>query len=486
MKHLEIIKELKEKGFLIEKAFVSGNWVDSDDKIKIFNPANEELIGTIPNLNADIIIDAVKSADSAQQELKKTSKEFRAEILKKWFDKLIENKEDIAKIITLEAGKSLRESRAEVDYAAGYLSWFSEEAKKNHDYIIPSNDIFKERKVTYLPVGVTAAITPWNFPLAMITRKAGAAIAAGCSMIIKPSEYTPFSALLMCKLALDSGLPKDILQIVTGYPKEIGEVLLTSFAVRKLSFTGSTATGKMLMRGSSDSLKKLSMELGGNAPLIINEDANIETAITMILNGKFRNNGQSCTAVNRVLVSDKIFNVLHDELINIVNKIKVGDGFDEENFLGSVINEAALVRLLRIIENAVKQGAKIALGGNRIKDKGYFLEPTILTNVHNEMDIARNEIFGPIISLLKFESEEEAITIANDTDYGLAGYICGENKERNQKMAERLSFGMIGINDTRLSDAKIPFGGIKNSGFGREGGIEGIFEYLETKYVAEK
>lgn len=476
--------ELRSRGLIIEKAYISGKWQDFDDKIEVLNPATEEVIGTIPNTPIDSVLMAIKDSSLAQEKFKHSTGQNRHDLLVSWYDNMMKHADDFAKIITLENGKSLRESRAEIDYAAGYLTHFAKEALKDRSYEVEANQIFSKRKVDYVPIGVTAAITPWNFPLAMITRKAGAAIAAGCSMIIKPSELTPYTATLMCKLLIDSGMPENLIQIVTGYPKEIGEVFQNSFTIRKLSFTGSTAVGKILMRNSAETLKKLSMELGGNAPLIINESSNMDTIIKMVLNGKFRNNGQSCTAVNRVLIHENIYDKALENIIKTVSKLVVGDGFNDDTYLGTVITETALNRLERLMQIAVKQGAKLELGGKRLGNKGYFFEPTVLTGITNNMEIARQEIFGPVIAIQKFKTDNDAITIANDTDYGLAAYICGENQQQNIHMANSLNFGMIGINDTRLSDAKIPFGGIKNSGFGREGGEEGIFEYIETKYVA--
>lgn len=476
---------IKKSDLFIQKSYVASSWIDGEQTIAVENPSTEEIIGYVPSLSMDKVIEAIAAAEVAQRHFVQSTRKKRAEILQKWYDLLIKRKEDIAQIITLEQGKAIREARGEVDYAAGYLLWYSKQAMLNHDYTLPANDLFSARNVYYVPIGITAAITPWNFPLAMITRKAGAAIAAGCTMIIKPSEYTPFSCLALLKLGIDAGLPQDVIQVVTGPAKEIGEVLLSSYQIRKISFTGSTKIGKYLISNSSDSVKKLSLELGGNAPLIITEDADLDTAIKMIINGKFRNNGQSCTAVNRVLVHKNIKRKLTEKIVENIKPIKAGDGFNEDNYLGSLINSAALTRLANLVDKAVKAGAKLLVGGEKLYDKGYFYAPTVLDNVNNQMEIARQEIFGPVLTLFEFSNLEEAIAIANDTEYGLAAYICCQNARDSRYIAEHLQFGMVMINETRFSEAQVPFGGIKNSGFGREGGKEGIFEYLETKYIAK-
>ena len=482
---MSILDKIKSSGLFIEKSYISGSWVDSEDKIEVENPANNEIIGYVPSLSMDKVIESIASANLALRHMDKVNQKDRSSMLKKWYDLIIQNKQILAEIIVLEQGKAIREAISEVEYAASYILWYSHQALENFDYVLDKSDVFpslfKEVRVQYKPVGITAAITPWNFPIAMIARKAGAAFAAGCPMIIKPSEYTPFSCMAFVKLAIDAGIPENSFQVVTGNAEDIGKVLLSSYDVRKISFTGSTKVGKYLVKNSGDALKKLSLELGGNAPLIIHHDADINTAINMVINGKFRNNGQSCTAVNRILVHKDIKKKLIEKLKEAISPIKVGDGFNPDNYLGSVINKVAIDRLMSLIDGCQKEGGNIVLGGRRLYDKGYFLEPTIINNVTNNMHIARTEIFGPVITVIEYSDIEEAIAMANDTEYGLAAYLCSKDQKLIEKFCLELQFGMIGVNDTRIADVRMPFGGIKNSGFGREGGKEGILEYMETR-----
>ena len=412
----------------------------------------------------------------------RTGKE-RAAILRKWADLMIAHQEDLAQLMTAEQGKPLSESRGEIAYAASFIEWFGEEAKRVYGDVIPG--FSRDRRVIVLkqPIGVCAAITPWNFPAAMITRKAGPALAAGCTMVVKPAEQTPFSALALCELAERAGVPKGVYSCVTGDPKVVGGELTGNPIVRKLSFTGSTEIGKLLMAQCAGTVKKLSLELGGNAPFIVFDDADIDAAVKGAIASKYRNAGQTCVCANRILVQDKVHDVFAEKFAGAVKALKVGAGAEEGTVIGPLIDNAGLAKVEDHVADAVSKGARIILGGKRHQRGRTFFEPTVLANVTTQMKIAREETFGPVAPLFRFSREEEAVAMANDTEYGLAAYFYGEDVKRIWRVAEALEFGIVGINEGIISTEVAPFGGVKELGFGREGSKYGIDEYLSIKYL---
>lgn len=463
-----------------EQAFLGGAWVGAatGETMVVDNPSTGAVIGTIPCCSAAETREAIASAAVAQAAWRKVPAAERAAFLMRWYRLMVDHADDLARIMTTEQGKPFAEARGEVMYAASFLQWFAAEAERIHgDVLTPTED----RRVMVLrePVGVTAAITPWNFPLAMITRKAGPAIAAGCSMVVKPSEFTPYSALAMGVLAERAGLPAGLLSIVTGDAKVIGPELTGSPTVRKLTFTGSTAVGSLLMKQCAETVKKISLELGGNAPLIVFDDADLETAVAGAMMSKYRNAGQTCVCANRVYVQAGIYDAFAARLAEEVAALKVGDGFDEGVAIGPLINEAAVGKVRAHVDDALEKGA--ALVGPGLETQGRFVRPVVLRDVTAEMRVASEETFGPVLPLFRFETEEDGVAQANATQFGLASYFFTQSLDRAWRVGEALDFGMVALNTGSLSMASAPFGGTKMSGLGREGGALGIEEFLEVK-----
>ncbi|TYS09593.1 NAD-dependent succinate-semialdehyde dehydrogenase [Bacillus subtilis] len=457
------------------------------DQLTVCNPATGEEIKTIPQQSAKEVEEAIERSHQAFKTWSKTSANERASLLKKWYELIVEHKEELADLITKENGKPYQEAVGEVLYGAGYIEWFAEEAKRVYGRTVPAPTTGKRIVVTRQPVGPVAAITPWNFPNAMITRKAAPALAAGCTFIIKPAPDTPLSAYELARLAYEAGIPKDVLQVVIGDGEEIGNVFTSSPKIRKITFTGSTPIGKILMKNSADTVKHVSMELGGHAPLIVDEDANMDLAVEQAMASKYRNAGQTCVCANRLIVHESIKDEFAAKLSEQVSKLKVGNGLEDGVNVGPIINKRGFEKIVSQIDDAVEKGAKVLAGGtyDRNDDKGcYFVNPTVLADVDTSMNIMHEETFGPVAPIITFSDIDEAIQLANDTPYGLAAYFFTENYRRGIYISENLEYGIIGWNDGGPSAVQAPFGGMKESGVGREGGSEGIEPYLETKYMS--
>lgn len=478
--------KLKDRSLLRDKLLIDGQWVDADSGkvLDIRNPATGEVIAHVPNGGANETRRAIAAAERAGQSWKKVLPKERAKILRKLYELMIENIDDLATIMTLEQGKPLVEARGEILYAAGFIEWFSEEAKRIYGDIIPQNVDGRRILVQKAPIGVFAAITPWNFPSAMITRKAGPGWAAGCAGVIKPASQTPLSALALGVLAERAGLPAGVCNIVTGSAREIGGELTSNTVVRKLSFTGSTEVGAHLLAACAPTVKKTSMELGGNAPFIVFDDADLDAAVRGALAAKYRNTGQACVAANRMLVQEGIYDKFAEKLAEETGKLPVGNGLDAGVLLGPMIDDSAVAKVEEHISNAVALGATVLQGGKRHALGGNFFEPTVLKNVPKDAKIFSEETFGPVAPLFRFSTEEEAIALANDTPFGLAAYMYSKDLGRVFRVVEGLEFGMVGVNEGLISTEVAPFGGVKTSGLGREGSKYGIEEYLEIKYVA--
>jgi succinate-semialdehyde dehydrogenase / glutarate-semialdehyde dehydrogenase len=477
--------ELKDSRLFREACYVDGAWVQAASGLtfEVDNPASLETIGKVPSLSGAETRRAIEAANAAFPAWsKKTAKE-RANVMRKWFDLVMENQEDLARLMTLEQGKPLAEARGEVAYGASFFEWFGEEAKRVYGDIIPQHQADKRIAVIKQPIGVVACITPWNFPLAMITRKAGPAIAAGCTMVAKPAEQTPFSALALAELAERAGVPKGVFNVVTGDPKEVGGELTSNPIVRKLSFTGSTEVGKLLMAQCAGTVKKVSLELGGNAPFIVFDDANLDAAVEGAIASKYRNTGQTCVCANRLLIQDGIYDAFAEKLAAAAKKLNPASGFEAGATQGPLIDDAAVAKVESHIRDAQAKGAKLLAGGKRHALGGRFFEPTILTDVTTKMLVAREETFGPVAPLFRFKSEAEAVALANDTEFGLAAYFYGNDMARIWRVAEALEYGIVGINTGIISTEAAPFGGMKESGIGREGSKYGMDEYLEIKYL---
>ena len=477
---------LKDQSLLRADAYVDGSWspARSGARFAVRNPATGERLADVTDLDAADADAAVRAAARAFAAWKaKTAKE-RAAILRTWFNFIMANQEDLARLMTAEQGKPLAETRGEVAYGASFIEWFAEEGKRLYGDVIPSHAAGKRILVLKEPVGVVGAITPWNFPNAMITRKCAPALAAGCTFVIKPSEETPLSALALAELAHRAGVPAGVFNVVTSTrAAEIGLVLTQSALVRKFTFTGSTAVGKRLMAQCATTVKKVSLELGGNAPFIVFDDADLEAAADGAMLSKYRNMGQTCVCANRILVQDKVYEAFAERLVARAAQLKVGNGADDGVMQGPLINGKAVEKVERLLSDATAKGAKLALGGHRHPLGGTFFEPTVLTEVTPAMDIAREEIFGPVATLFRFKDEADAVRIANDTSYGLAAYFYARDVGRVMRVAEALEYGIIGINEGIISTEVAPFGGVKESGIGREGSKYGIEDYLEIKYV---
>jgi succinate-semialdehyde dehydrogenase/glutarate-semialdehyde dehydrogenase len=476
---------LKNPDLLRSQCYINGAWVAADDgdTLNVTNPATAETITSVPRCSAAQTRAAIDGATLAQREWRKRTAADRANVLHTWHHLMLEHQEDLAQIMTAEQGKPLAESRGEIAYAAAFIQWFAEEGKRTYGDVIPSP--FPNSRIVVIkePVGVCAAITPWNFPAAMITRKAAPALAAGCAMVVKPAEQTPLSALALAVLAEQAGVPAGIFSVVTGDPHVIGGELTSNDKVRKLSFTGSTAVGRLLMQQCAPTLKKLSLELGGNAPFIVFDDADLDAAVAGAVASKYRNAGQTCVCTNRFLVQAKVYDAFAEKLAQAVAKLKVGHGTESDVNQGPLIDEAALCKVEALVADAVQGGAKIVGDGGRHALGGTFYTPTVLTGVLPNMRVAKEEIFGPVAPLFRFDTEEEAIQMANNTEYGLAAYLYARDIGRVWRVSEALEYGMVGINSGIISTEVAPFGGQKSSGLGREGSKYGIEEYLEIKYL---
>src|SRR5690242_7813453 len=468
--------DLKDARLFREACYVDGKWIQagSGQTINVDNPATKEIIGKVPKLSGAETRGAILAAHTAFPAWsKKTAKE-RATVLRRWFDLMMANQEDLARLMTLEQGKPLAESRGEVAYGASFLEWFGEEAKRIYGDTIPPHQVDKRIVVIKQPIGVVACITPWNFPLAMITRKAGPAIAAGCTVVLKAASQTPFSALALAELAERAGVPKGVLNVVTGSASEIGAEMTSNPIVKKLSFTGSTEVGKLLMAQCAQTVKKVSLELGGNAPFIVFDDADLDAAVEGAMASKYRNTGQTCVCVNRIYVQDSVYEAFAQKLTAAVLKLSPANGLETGASQGPLIDDKAVVKVEEHIEDAVTKGAKIVAGGKRHAKGGRFFEPTVLTGVTAAMLVAKEETFGPVAPLFRFKTEEEAIAQANNTEFGLAAYFYGRDVARVFRVAEALESGMVGINTGLISTEVAPFGGVKESGLGREGSKYGI------------
>ncbi|WP_375281128.1 NAD-dependent succinate-semialdehyde dehydrogenase [Pseudooctadecabacter sp.] len=475
---------LKNPALLREAALVGHRWIEANGTgIAVTNPATGDLIGHIPDLGAAETQEAIDAAAVAQKEWAKTTAKERSNVLRRWFDLMMANQEDLAQILTAEQGKPLAEARGEVGYGASFLEWFSEEARRAYGDVTPTNTPDKRIITIKQPVGVTAAITPWNFPNAMITRKAGPAFAAGCAMVLKPSELTPFSATAMAVLAQEAGLPSGLFSVITGDAATIGGVMTSSPTVRKITFTGSTRVGAMLYEQSAKTIKKLGLELGGNAPFIVFDDADLDAAVEGAILSKYRNNGQTCVCANRIYVQAGVYDAFAEKLAEKVAGMKVGNGAEEGVVFGPLINEAALEKVTNHIADATAKGADIKLGGKPHEKGGTFFQPTILTGVTSDMAVATEETFGPVAPLFKFTEEQEAVDAANATEFGLASYFYSRDIGRAWRVSEALDYGMVGVNTGHVSTAEAPFGGVKSSGLGREGGYQGLDEFMESKYI---
>lgn len=477
--------QLTDSALFRQNCYINGHWTEAEDQavIEVVNPANNELLGTVPDLTEAQVRSAVDAADRAFPLWKSKTAKQRAEILRRWFDLCMAHQEDLAYLLTLEQGKPLQEARGEIAYGSSFIEWFAEEAKRIYGDVIPAHANDRRIVVTKEPVGVVAAITPWNFPNAMITRKAAAAMAAGCSVIVKPASSTPYSALALAELAERAGVPKGVLNVVTGRSNVVGNELTVNPKVRKLSFTGSTEVGKVLLEACAKTVKKVSMELGGNAPFIVFEDADIEQAIAGVMASKFRNTGQTCVCANRIFVHDKIYEEFADGLAMAVSAQQVGNGLEDGVTLGPLINAAAVEKVEQHIDDAKAKGAKVRLGGQRHSLQGNFFQPTILTDVSPDSLLMHDETFGPVAPLLRFTDEKDVIRQANDTSLGLASYFYTRDIARVWRVAGALECGIVGINEGIISSELAPFGGVKESGIGREGSKYGIDDYIEIKYL---
>ena len=477
--------ELKDPGLLKQQCYLAGSWQDAESRtvIEVRNPANGTAVGTVPAMGQIETRQAIEAAAAALPAWAQRTAKERAVILRAWYDLILANADDLAVIMTAEQGKPLAEARGEIAYAASYIEWFAEEAKRVYGDVIPSHQADKRILVLRQPVGVVAAITPWNFPAAMIARKVAPALAAGCTFVCKPASQTPFSALALTELAIRAGVPAGVLNMLTGSSSSIGGEMTSNPLVRKITFTGSTEVGKKLMVQSAGTLKKLSLELGGNAPFIVFDDADLDAAVQGALASKFRNTGQTCVCTNRFFVHNAVYDEFSCKLVDAVKRLRVGDGLQGATDQGPLIDRNSLQKVEEHVADAVAKGAKIAAGGKRHALGGTFFEPTVLTDVTTQMALAREETFGPVAPLFRFDTEAEAIRLANDTEFGLAAYFYTRDLGRSWRVAEALEYGMVGLNTGLISTEVAPFGGIKESGCGREGSKYGILDYTELKYV---
>jgi succinate-semialdehyde dehydrogenase/glutarate-semialdehyde dehydrogenase len=477
---------LRDPSLFRQQAFIGGRWeaaADSARITRVINPATGTVIGTIPRMGAAETRRAIDAAERALPQWRSCTAKERAQVLRKWFDLMMANQEDLAVLMTVEQGKPLVESRGEIAYAASFIEWFAEEGKRVYGDVIPGHGRDKRIVVLKQPIGVTAAITPWNFPAAMIARKVGPALATGCTMVIKPSELTPYSALAMCVLAERAGIPAGVISVVTGDSKAIGGELTSNPIVRKLSFTGSTAVGKLLMQQCASTVKKVSLELGGNAPFIVFDDADLDSAVAGAIASKYRNAGQTCVCANRLYVQSGIYERFAVKLAQAVAAMKVGNGLEPDTKIGPLIDAGAVEKVEQHVADALSKGAHALTGGKRGDGPGTFYVPTVLTNVTEDMLSMREETFGPVAPLMKFDTDADAIRLANDSEFGLASYFYSRDVQRCWRIAEALESGIVGINEGLISTEVAPFGGVKESGIGREGSKYGLDEYLEIKYL---
>ena len=477
--------KLTDSLLLREQCYIDGRWVPADTggTLPVHNPATAETLGVIPNMGAAETRRAIAAAAKALPPWAARTAKDRAIVLRHWYELMLQHQEDLAILMTAEQGKPLAESKGEIAYAASFIEWFAEEGKRLYGDIIPGHQSDKRIMVLRQPIGVVAAITPWNFPSAMITRKAGPALAAGCSLVLKPATQTPFSALALAELGARAGIPPGVFNVVTGSAAAIGGEMTTNPAVRKVTFTGSTEIGKKLMVQCAGTLKKLSLELGGNAPFIVFDDADLDAAVQGAIASKYRNTGQTCVCANRLLVQEGVYEEFAGKLAAAVGKLRIGDGLKGATDQGPLIDAKAVAKVEEHVADALKKGAKVALGGKRHELGGTFFEPTILTGVTPEMLVAREETFGPVAPLFKFKSEAEAIAMANDTEFGLAAYFYTRDLARSWRVSEAIEYGIVGLNTGIISTEVAPFGGVKESGTGREGSKYGILDYTEMKYI---
>jgi len=477
--------QLKDAKLFRQQCYVDGRWVDADGRttIPVNNPADNSILGTVPKMGTEETRRAIEAADRALPEWRARTGKERAAILRRWYELLMQNQEDLAQLMTAEQGKPLTESRGEIAYAASFIEWFGEEAKRIYGDTIPGHMRDKRIVVLKQPVGVCVAITPWNFPAAMITRKAGPALAAGCTMVLKPATQTPFSALALCELAERAGVPKGVFSCITGSAQVIGKEMTSNPTVRKLTFTGSTEVGKILMGQCAGTVKKLSLELGGNAPFIVFDDADLDAAVKGAIASKYRNAGQTCVCANRILVQEGVYEEFASRLAQTVSGMKVAPGVETGSVIGPLIDMKAIEKVEEHVHDAVKKGARVVVGGHRHALGGTFYEPTVLADVTTDMVVTREETFGPVAPLFRFKTEDDAVKMANDTEFGLAAYFYGRDIARIWRVAEALEYGIVGINEGIISTEVAPFGGVKESGLGREGSKYGIEEFLEVKYL---
>ncbi|CDZ95051.1 NADP-dependent succinate-semialdehyde dehydrogenase [Pseudomonas saudiphocaensis] len=477
--------QLKDSSLFRQQAYIDGAWLDADggQTIEVSNPASGEVLGSVPKMGAAETRRAIEAAERALPAWRDLTAKERSQTLRRWYELILENQEDLARLMTLEQGKPLTESRGEIAYAASFIEWFAEEAKRIYGDTIPGHQKDKRIIVIKQPIGVTAAITPWNFPSAMITRKAGPALAAGCTMVVKPASQTPFSALALAELAERAGIPKGVFSVVTGSAGDIGSELTSNPVVRKITFTGSTEIGAKLMEQCAPGIKKVSLELGGNAPFLVFDDADLDEAVKGAMQSKYRNAGQTCVCVNRIYVQEGVYKAFAEKFQAAVEKLKIGNGLDDGVDVGPLIDDRAAAKVREHIEDAVSQGAQVVTGGKAHSLGGSYFEPTLLIDVPHTAKVAKEETFGPLAPLFRFKDEAEGIALANDTEFGLAAYFYARDLGRVFRVAEALESGMVGVNTGMISTEVAPFGGVKSSGLGREGSKYGIEDYLEIKYI---
>lgn len=479
-------QKLKDPSLLRSAGFIDGQWIQAPNgnTFEVLNPSTGEVIAKVANLGAQETKQAIAAAEVAYDHWKTIPAKQRSSILRRWYELVLENQEDLALIMTSEQGKVMSESRGEVVYGASYIEWFAEEAKRIYGDVLPSTSADRRSIVIKQPVGVVGAITPWNFPNAMITRKVAPALAAGCSIVLKPAAETPLSALALAELASRAGIPAGVFNVVAGKDsKSIGAELTSNPIVKKITFTGSTAVGKLLMEQSAKTIKKTSMELGGNAPVLVFEDADLDKAVTGALGAKFRNAGQTCICANRILVQDTIYDEFIKRFSNRVGEFVLGDGMADQTTMGPLITKKAVENVIALVNDAVEQGAKVCIGGKTDAQGDHFYQPTVIRDLTTSMRLAKEEVFGPVAPVFKFSTEKEAVAMANDTEFGLAAYMYTKDHSRIWRVGEALEYGMVGINETAISSEMIPFGGVKESGQGREGSKYGLEDYLEIKYL---
>ena len=477
--------QLNDERLFRQQCYIDGEWVDADDgsTIDVTNPADGSVLGTIPKMGANETRRAIEAAERAWPAWRRKTAKERAVILRRWYELMMENQEDLARLMTLEQGKPITESRGEIAYGGSFIEWFAEEGKRIYGDTIPPHQADKRIVVIKEPVGVVCAITPWNFPNAMITRKAGPALAAGCPMVVKPATATPYSALALAELGERAGIPKGVFNVVTGSSGAIGGEMTSNPIVRKISFTGSTEIGKLLMEQSASTVKKVSMELGGNAPFIVFDDADLDAAVEGAIASKYRNMGQTCVCANRLLIQDGVYEEFAAKLSEAVGSLSVGNGLDEGVKQGPLIDMAAVEKVEDHIQDALAKGARVVIGGGRHALGGTYFQPTVLADVTPDMKVSKEETFGPLAPLFRFRTEEEAIRMANDTEFGLAAYFYARDLGTVWRVSEGLEYGIVGINTGLISTEVAPFGGMKESGVGREGSHYGIDEFLEVKYL---